>query len=136
MPHFSDRSVERLSSCHRDIQKLFNVVIVHFDCAVIQGFRGRDEQDRYFSEGRSKLEWPKSTHNKRPSMGIDIISYPIDWDDTNRHYYFGGFVLGIAAHLGIPLRWGGDWDSDKEIKDQKFNDLVHFELIVVTENFL
>ncbi len=129
MPHFSDRSVERLSSCHRDIQKLFNVVIVHFDCAVIQGFRGRDEQDRYFSEGRSKLEWPKSTHNKRPSMGVDVIPYPIDWNETRRHYYFGGFVLGIAAQLGIPLRWGGDWNSNGIVKDQKFNDLGHFELI-------
>jgi hypothetical protein len=31
--------------------------------------------------------------------------------------------------MEVKLRWGGDWDSDKDTKDQNFNDLPHFELI-------
>ena len=31
--------------------------------------------------------------------------------------------------LDIKLRWGGDWDMDWEVGDNRFNDLVHFELI-------
>jgi hypothetical protein len=30
--------------------------------------------------------------------------------------------------MDIPLRWGGDWDSDTEVNDNGFDDLVHFEL--------
>ncbi len=46
-----------------------------------------------------------------------------------RFYYFGGYVLGRADEKGIKLRWGGDWDSDREIRDQGFDDTVHFELV-------
>lgn len=45
-----------------------------------------------------------------------------------RFYYFGGYVLGRADERGLKLRWGGDWDSDREIRDQNFDDTVHFEL--------
>ena len=41
---------------------------------------------------------------------------------------FAGYVQGVAEQLGIKIRWGGDWDSDFDFKDQTFNDLVHFEL--------
>ena len=40
--------------------------------------------------------------------------------------------MGIANRLEIPIRWGGDWDMDTYVKDQKFKDLPHFEL---TGNF-
>jgi hypothetical protein len=30
--------------------------------------------------------------------------------------------------MGINLRWGGDWDQDWEVKDNKFDDFPHFEL--------
>ena len=42
-------------------------------------------------------------------------------------YYFGGFVLGTAQEMGVGIRWGGDWDGDRVITDQGFDDLVHFE---------
>jgi len=36
--------------------------------------------------------------------------------------------MGTAQSLGYPLRWGGDWDGDTETNDNRFDDLVHFEL--------
>jgi hypothetical protein len=30
--------------------------------------------------------------------------------------------------MGIELRWGGDWDQDFEVKDNRFDDFPHFEL--------
>ena len=69
-----------------------------------------------------------SHHNSDPSRAVDVAPYPIDWNDTERFGRFAGFVLGMAAAMGIPLRWGGDWDRDNDTHDQKFNDLVHFEL--------
>lgn len=48
--------------------------------------------------------------------------------DLGRFYYFGGYVLGRADERGLRLRWGGDWDGDRDVSDQSFDDLVHFEL--------
>jgi peptidoglycan L-alanyl-D-glutamate endopeptidase CwlK len=30
--------------------------------------------------------------------------------------------------MGIKIRWGGDWDSDGDINDNRFDDLVHVEI--------
>lgn len=49
--------------------------------------------------------------------------------DLGRWYYFGGYVCGVADELGIAVRWGGDWDGDREIRDQSFNDLPHVERV-------
>lgn len=48
--------------------------------------------------------------------------------DLARFYYFGGYVLGRASEQDLDLRWGGDWDGDRDVHDQSFDDLVHFEL--------
>ena len=43
--------------------------------------------------------------------------------------YLAGIISGIARTMGYIVRWGGDWDSDFDVRDQTFNDLGHFELI-------
>jgi hypothetical protein len=51
-----------------------------------------------------------------------------------RWYYFGGFVLGTAEQLrkrgmiSHRIRHGADWNGDRGIHDQRFDDLPHFEL--------
>ena len=65
---------------------------------------------------------------------VDIAPYPIDWDARDDFHYLGGFVLGIAAKMGVDIRWGGDWNASSKFqgkrttKDNSFDDLVHFEL--------
>jgi len=134
MPHFGRNSTKQLSECHPDLQYLFNEVIRHWNCSVITGHRGEQEQNRAFREGRSKLKYPHSLHNKKPSRGADVIPWfpeppHIRWNDREAFYCFGGFVLGVAAKMGIKIRWGGDWDQDEELHDQSFFDLPHFALV-------
>ncbi|MCK5603236.1 hypothetical protein KAR91_15240 [Candidatus Pacearchaeota archaeon] len=85
------------------------------------------------------------------SFAIDVIPFPVDWrfekdichyghaglsgsinwdviHNIERWFKFGGKVLGIAQQLGIPLIWGGDWDGDNQMSDQRSDDLPHFEL--------
>jgi hypothetical protein len=31
--------------------------------------------------------------------------------------------------MGIAIRWGGDWDQDGFVADERFLDMPHFELI-------
>jgi len=135
MPVFSERSKQRLQTCHPDLQKVFNAVIEHFDCVVLYGHRGQAEQDAAVKAGNSKTPWPKSKHNPLPSLAADVgpfeaPSQPIDWEDRERMTLFAGFVLGTAQALGIRVRWGGDWDQDTRVKDNSFDDLVHFELVM------
>jgi peptidoglycan L-alanyl-D-glutamate endopeptidase CwlK len=50
-------------------------------------------------------------------------------ENLKRWYQFGGLIKGIAAGLGIPIIWGGDWDNDGRSDDQRFHDLPHFQLV-------
>lgn len=133
MPKFSDSSGFHLRTCDGQLQTLFKAVVETYDCTVIEGVRPREIQNEYFRTGRSRVEWPNSKHNCVDeafcSRAADVAPCPIDWNDTKRFYHFAGFVLGVATELDILLRWGGDWDSDYDLNDQRFMDLVHFELL-------
>lgn len=37
-------------------------------------------------------------------------------------------MLSAANELGIPLRWGGDWNQNGRSGDERFYDGPHFEL--------
>jgi len=126
MPKFSPQSLEKLATCDKDIQDIFNEVIRVLDCVVLEGYRDPEVQKQLFKAGKSKVEFGK--HNVKPSKAIDVAPYPVDWNNLKRFYYFAGFVEGIAFMKGINLRWGGDWDGDHDLDDQSFNDLPHFEL--------
>ena len=128
MPRFSNRSKEALATCHPDLRRVMNEAIKYIDFSVLEGHRGQAAQDLAFRQGLSKLRWPNGRHNSKPSRAVDIAPYPIVWADTERFVLFAGFILGIASTLGIKLRWGGDWDTDWQVKDEKFRDYGHFEL--------
>ncbi len=132
MPSYSARSKARLETCDPKLQALFEEVVRHWDCTILEGRRDQATQDEYFRTGRSKVQWPNSKHNAifpALSRAVDCAPYPIDWNDSERFRAFGGFVLGVAAVMGIKIRWGGDWDGDRDFKDQRFIDQPHFELI-------
>jgi peptidoglycan L-alanyl-D-glutamate endopeptidase CwlK len=135
MPEFSQSSLDQLSSCHPDLQTLFSEVIKHFDCKVIEGHRNEEKQNKAFAEGKSKLMWPHGKHNKLPSMAVDVVPCPIDWNDRERMTYFSGWVMGIArllkdqGRISHNVRWGNDWNNDTQVKDNNFDDLPHFELV-------
>tara|TARA_R100001594_G_scaffold65404_3_gene99598 strand:- start:1035 stop:1424 length:390 start_codon:yes stop_codon:yes gene_type:complete len=128
MAKFGKSSRKRLKTCDEKLQLLFNEVIKVFDCSILVGHRGEEDQNKAYAEGNSQLRWPKGKHNKKPSIAVDVAPYPIDWEDRERFSYFAGFVKGVAWRLNIPIRWGGDWDGDNDLSDNNFDDLVHFEL--------
>ena len=123
----------RLITCDPRLQDLVVALAKTWNIRVICGHRNKVEQDTAFSQGKSKLKWPLSNHNRLPSLAIDMVPMEangaIDWNDVRRISYFAGHVMQKAKELGIRLRWGGDWDVDTELKDNTFNDLVHFEII-------
>ena len=128
MPRFGKKSKKQLSTCDKKLQEVFNEVIKTVDCSVLEGHRNKADQNKLYEEGKTKLQYPLGRHNELPSRAADVVPYPIDWDDRERFTLFAGFVLGIAKSMGIILRWGGDWDMDWEVNDNKFDDFPHFEL--------
>ena len=129
MPRFGRKSKARLITCEKDLQMVFNEVIKYVDCSILEGYREKDRQNALYDEGKTKVRYPNGRHNASPSRAVDVTPYPVDWADRERQTLFAGFVLGVANQMGIKLRWGGDWDQDFEVQDNKFDDFPHFELI-------
>ena len=139
MPKFGRKSRERLETCHKDLQVLFNHVIENIDCSVLCGHRGEKEQNEAVASGRSKANYPHGKHNASPSNAIDVAPYPIDWNDNERFYYFAGFVLATAkilkdiGEISHNIRWGGNWRGIRngviDFSKNTFDDLPHFELL-------
>jgi len=150
MNTYSPQSEGKMSTCHEDIQKVFRAVLTVFDHTIECGERGRADQDKAVAEKRSKTPWPRSKHNvvppKTKSDAVDAMPYPYSWADLEgkngtaqklmamcRCYMFIGYVLGVSdemykrKEITAPLRSGSDWDGDKNISEETFVDLPHFE---------
>lgn len=128
MAKFGKTSKERLATCDKKLQKVFNEVIKYIDCSILEGHRNEERQDKLFDEGKSKVKYPRGRHNSYPSRAVDVTPYPVDWNDRERQTLFAGFVIGIARSMDIRLRWGGDWDMDFKVMDNRFDDFPHFEI--------
>lgn len=130
MPTFGVASRSQLATCHPDLQRLFLDVVEAWDCTVIEGKRTEAQQKINVANGVSQTMQSKHVYPiGAPSLAVDVAPYPVKWTDLNRFYAFAGFVIATARKLKIRVRWGGDWDSDRDLADQHFNDLPHFELI-------
>lgn len=137
MPSFSAISKARLSTCHQDLRILFGHVIQNFDCTIVCGHRDKADQDKAFNEGKSKLKYPRSKHNKIPSEAVDAAPYEktgIDWSKSQM-IAFAFYVKGVADQLfqsGVMtyrIRLGADWNENNDIDDETFLDACHIELI-------
>lgn len=121
MPSFSHTSASKLDTCDKRLQDLFNEVVRHRDCTILEGHRGQEAQEKAFAEGKSHARWGQSKHNSSPSQAVDVAPYPIDWNDLQRFRDFANFVKGVAAGMHIKVRWGGDF--------QTLVDMPHWELL-------
>lgn len=135
MPSFGPASMERLETCHADLQRLCFRVIEFYDFSVLEGNRSLERQKELFDAGQSQIDGIAQIgmHNHYPSLAVDLMPWPPllngrdVWNDKFRWHYFAGLVMGTAREMGIDLRWGGDWNGDFSNADQKFHDLPHFE---------
>lgn len=129
-------STERLATCHPDLQRLLREVDRRLgaskalDFTVVCGHRGQKEQDEAFNAKpqRSTKRWPDSKHNKLPSLAVDVAPYPTFWGDEASFARLAGYIEAVADELGIPIRWGGDWNGNGRTEDERFVDLPHLEL--------
>ena len=124
MPKFGKRSKRRLKGVDAKLVNVANELVKLMDVTVLEGLRSQERQNELVAQGKSKTKFGKHVQGK----ALDLAPYPIDWYDRERFHYMGGLARGIGHMLGVKIRWGGDWDSDGEIKDNNFDDLVHIEI--------
>lgn len=130
MPAFGPESEKQLATCHPDLLRVFRRVVEFWDCQVLEGKRSEAQQKLNVAKGVSKTLESKHVYPLGgPSLAVDVVPFPIKWKDDFRFAAFAGFVIGTAREMGVTLRWGGDWDSDRIFDDQSFHDWPHFELV-------
>ena len=125
MPRFGSRSRRRLKGVDTKLVNVLNETIKLMDITVIEGVRSKKRQAELLKKGATKVKYSKHMEGK----AVDVAPYPIQWDDRERFHYMGGIIRGVASQMGVKVRWGGDWDSDGDTKDNNFDDLVHIELV-------
>lgn len=113
---------------------------------LVQGARTIEQQQEYYNAKKSKINpsdpkyldrnnlYRDAKHIVGPgcalSRAVDIIFDGSKPYDVSHLTYIAGVIMTVGRTRGIKLRWGGNWDQDKEIiTDQDFDDLPHFELM-------
>lgn len=122
-------SLQRLSTCHPDLQRVVLHAAETFNFQVQCGHRGKQEQNEAFARRTSKLKWPNSKHNKQPSLAVDLIPLPVNWNDLKKFREMMDVVKASAAKLGVKVRFGNDFNQNGVIGDDSFIDWPHVELI-------
>lgn len=134
---YSRISLERLDTCHPDLQRLFLALSKTHNISIICGYRGELEQARALKEKKSTKAFGQSKHNVKPSLAVDAVPtkaltlWKHKMDLPAKDYQgFAADVFDVANFNKIKLRWGGDWDMDGfALNDQKLYDFAHWELM-------
>lgn len=130
MYYFGETSKRKLSECDEQLQRIAYAAIKAYGFTVITGHRNEEDQNKAFESGHSEKKYPDGKHNSKPSKAFDAIPDKGGWKAGREQFILmAGIIKGVASMLGVKIRWGGDWDSDNDLKDQTFFDLAHFELL-------
>ena len=128
MPKFGPKSQACLETCHPRIQRVLNRAIAEvpadLDFSIICGVRPKEDQEQAVIDGTSWLHWPDGKHNVDPdnprdpehpdkAHAVDLVPFPVDWDDHARFVALSEAIKWIAADEGVDLHWGYDlWGKD------------------------
>lgn len=152
------KSKIQFDTLHPDLQEIVMGGLERclVDFSLIEGHRPVQKQFEYFKKGREfkKGRWEvvnekwvitnidgtykKGKHNHNPSLAVDFAAYvpnkpKLAWDAIHLTYIGASLILiadllydeGVITHK---LRWGGNWDKDGDLADNKLYDRPHVEL--------
>jgi peptidoglycan L-alanyl-D-glutamate endopeptidase CwlK len=123
---FSAKSLERLNGVHPALVRVVHAALAvsSVDFVVVEGLRSLERQKELFEQVKTK------TMNSRHLTGHAVDLAPlVDLDGDGKlemswerqHFYpIVDAMHSAAVALGVPLEWGGDW--------QTFVDMPHWQL--------
>jgi len=156
---FGARSLANLVGVHPDLIRVLKraaeMATPDLDFTVIEGVRSPEQCFVNFGKGRtaaqciaagapashakpnlSKVTWLKnplnSKHVKQASgygHAVDIVPYPVDWNNLKRFDAMARLVLEAAKLEKVAIRWGADWNANGKPREKGETDSPHFELV-------
>lgn len=117
------------------------IQITKQDFVIIEGLRTREQMMINYGKGRTaaqlakfgipasyakpkeaKVTWLNNpfASNHASGKAIDVVPYPVDWNDINKFRTIFAAFQKAADELGVIIRWGGHF--------QKSKDYPHIEL--------
>lgn len=123
--YLGSRSIHRLSRVHPDLAAVVRraIQITEVDFAVIEGARNEGRQAELVAAGASQTM--RSRHLIQANgwaCAVDLGAYvtgEVRWD-WPLYDKIAEAMKASAKELGVPIEWGGDWDT--------FKDGPHFQL--------
>lgn len=132
------KSMDKLKGVHPNLVKILEraIQLSSQDFTVLEGVRTPARQAELYAQGRTKpgniVTWTlKSNHFiKADGYGyaVDLCPWPIDWNTISKFDAIADAMFKASEELGIPLRWGADWDQDGNPRERGETDSPHFEL--------
>lgn len=131
-------SRKKLEGLHPDLVAVVNraIQLTTQDFSVTCGVRTLAEQKELYAQGRTKpgqiVTWTLKSRHLPAADGlgraVDLAPYPIDWNDLSKFDAIAKAMFQASKELGIPIRWGADWDQNGKPRERGETDSPHFEL--------
>lgn len=104
------------------------------DFMVVEGLRTIERQRELYAQGRTKpgnkVTW--TLHSKHlEGSAVDLAPFvngKVDWSNTKNFDAIAKAMTQASRELGVPIRWGADWDMDGIPREKGETDSPHFEL--------
>ena len=149
--NLSQRSLDKLVGVDEHLQRVVKraIQISKQDFMVLEGIRSREQCMINYGKGRTvaqcvakgvpaqyanpraaKVTWLNNPFASKHVTGkaVDLVPYPVDWNDLKKFDLIAQAMLQAAKELGVPVRWGADWDADGKPRERGESDSPHFEI--------
>jgi len=131
----SERSLRRMQDINPNLHNVILFAIrrtpIDFGIAWMGGLRTAEEQNQLFKDGYSQCDGYEKLSKHQSGNAIDLNIFVGSKVIENKEMLcvVAGVMFSCANELEIKIRWGLDWNLNGDIRDNKFNDQYHFELI-------
>ena len=116
---FGPRSLLKMRGVHPDLVEVMKLAIKNssIDLIILEGVRPYDRQVELVNRGASQtLDSLHLVQEDGWGHALDVAPYinrRASWHWPHYHR-IAPVIKGAAAELGVPIEWGGDWNSFKD----------------------
>lgn len=147
----SQKSLDRLKGVDERLVKVVKraIQLSSVDFMVLEGVRSKEQCMINYGKGRTaaqcvakgvpaqyanpsaaKVTWLNDPFASKHVSGkaVDLVPYPVDWNDLKKFDAIAKAMLQAAKELGVPVRWGADWNGNGKPRERGESDSPHFEI--------
>ena len=149
--NLSQKSLDKMNGVDERLQRVVKraIQLTKQDFMVLEGVRTRQQCMINYGKGRTiaqcvakgvpaqyanpsaaKVTWLNDPFASKHVSGkaVDLVPYPVDWNDLKKFDAIAKAMLQAAKELGVPVRWGADWNGNGKPRERGESDSPHFEI--------